>query len=63
MEAEPLTSSAIDIWSKRTSKLIVNDWYMVDNYHTDTGEVDAYSAGRRAVAAAAEFGPTISFSS
>lgn len=45
-KGEPLTSSAIDIWSKRTPKLVVNDWYMVDNYHTDTGEgVDAYSAG------------------
>jgi hypothetical protein len=45
-KGEPLTSSSIDIWSKRTSKLVVNDWYMVDNYHTDTGEgVDAYSAG------------------
>ena len=43
---EPLTSSAIDIWSKRTTKLVVNDWYMVDNYHADHGEgVDAYSAG------------------
>ncbi|HET8781158.1 MAG TPA: DUF4861 family protein, partial [Pyrinomonadaceae bacterium] len=45
-KGEPLTSSAIDIWSKRTSKLVINDWYMVDNYHTDTGDgVDAYSAG------------------
>lgn len=45
-KGEPLTSSAIDIWSKRTSKLVINDWYMVDNYHTDTGEgADAYSAG------------------
>ena len=45
-KGEPLTSSAIDIWSKRTEKLIINDWYMVDNYHTDQGEgVDAYSAG------------------
>jgi hypothetical protein len=45
-KGEPLTSSAIDIWSKRTSKMVINDWYMVDNYHTDTGEgVDAYSAG------------------
>jgi len=45
-KGEPLTSSAIDIWSKRTSKLVINDWYMVDNYHTDTGEgMDAYSAG------------------
>lgn len=45
-KGEPLTSSAIDIWSKRTPKLVINDWYMVDNYHTDQGEgVDAYSAG------------------
>jgi hypothetical protein len=45
-KGEPLTSSAIDIWSKRTSRLVINDWYMVDNYHSDSGEgVDAYSAG------------------
>ena len=45
-KGEPLTSSAIDIWSKRTSKLVINDWYMVDNYHTDLGEgADLYSAG------------------
>ena len=45
-KGEPLTSSAIDIWSKRTTKLVINDWYMVDNYHADQGEgVDAYSAG------------------
>jgi len=43
---EPLTSSAVDIWSKRTSRLVINDWYMVDNYHVDTGEgADFYSAG------------------
>jgi hypothetical protein len=45
-KGEPLTSSAIDIWSKRTSKLVINDWYMVDNYHSDHGEgADVYSAG------------------
>jgi len=45
-KGEPLTSSAIDIWSKRTSRLVINDWYMVDNYHNDLGEgVDDYSAG------------------
>jgi len=45
-KGEPLTSSAIDIWSKRTSKLVINDWYMVDNYHADHGEgADWYSAG------------------
>lgn len=45
-KGDPLTSSAIDIWSKRTAKMVINDWYMVDNYHADRGEgVDAYSAG------------------
>ena len=45
-KGEPLTSSAIDIWSKRTPKLVINDWYMVDNYHADGGEgMDDYSAG------------------
>jgi hypothetical protein len=45
-KGEPLTSSAIDVWSKRTERLVINDWYMVDNYHADQGEgVDAYSAG------------------
>jgi hypothetical protein len=45
-KGEPLTSSSIDVWSKRVSKLVINDWYMVDNYHTERGEgLDAYSAG------------------
>lgn len=45
-KGEPLTSSAIDIWSKRTSRLVINDWYMIDNYHHDNGEgCDDYSAG------------------
>lgn len=45
-KGEPLTSSAIDIWSKRTSRLVINDWYMVDNYHHDNGDgCDDYSAG------------------
>ena len=44
---EPLTSSTIDIWSKRTPRMVVNDWYLADHYHTDTGEgADFYSAGK-----------------
>lgn len=36
----------IDVWAKRTSKLIINDWYRVDDYHTDHGEgLDYYSVG------------------
>jgi hypothetical protein len=43
---EPLTSSAIDVWVKKTPRLIINDWYLVDDYHRDTGEgADFYSAG------------------
>jgi hypothetical protein len=43
---EPLTSSTVDIWSKRTARLVVNDWYLVDDYHTDHGDgADFYSAG------------------
>ncbi len=43
---EPLTSSTVDVWLKRAPRLVVNDWYMVDNYHADTGEgADFYSAG------------------
>ena len=45
-DGEPLSSSTIDIWSKRTSRMVINDWYMADNYHADHGEgADFYSAG------------------
>src|SRR6476661_9199408 len=27
-EGEPLSSSTIDIWSKRTPRLVINDWYL-----------------------------------
>ena len=46
-EQEPLTSSAVDAWSKRTRRLVLNDWYLVDDYHRDHGEGgDFYPAGR-----------------
>jgi hypothetical protein len=45
-EGEPLSSSTIDIWSKRTPRMVLNEWYMSDNYHADSGEgADFYSAG------------------
>jgi hypothetical protein len=45
-KGEPLTSSTIDIWSKRTPRMVINDWYLADDYHTDRGEgADFYSAG------------------
>ncbi len=43
---EPLSSSTVDIWSKRTARLVINEWYMTDDYHTDHGDgADFYSAG------------------
>jgi hypothetical protein len=46
-EREPLTSSAVDAWQKKTRRLVQNDWYMVDDYHKDHGEGgDFYPAGR-----------------
>ena len=43
---EPLTSSAVDVWVKHVPRLVINDWYMVDDYHRDHGEGgDFYSAG------------------
>ena len=45
-KGEPLTSSTIDIWSKRTTKMVTDRWYMHGDYHTDHGEgADFYSAG------------------
>ena len=46
-EREPLTSSSVDAWVKKTPNLTVNDWYLVDDYHKDHGEGgDFYSAGK-----------------
>ena len=41
---EPLTSSGIDIWVKRARRMVVNEWYMTDDYHRDNGDgADFYS--------------------
>jgi hypothetical protein len=43
---EALTSSAVDIWSKRVPGMVIDEWYMVDNYHVDVGQgADFYTAG------------------
>ncbi len=45
-EGEPLSSSTIDIWSKRTARMVISDWYLSDDYHADHGDgADFYSAG------------------
>jgi Domain of unknown function (DUF4861) len=44
---EPLTSSSVDVWSKHTPKLVINDWYLMDDYHKEHGTGgDFYSAGK-----------------
>src|SRR5262249_3495517 len=44
---EPLTSSGIDVWVKKVNKLVVNGWYLTDDYHRDNGEgADFYSVGK-----------------
>jgi unsaturated rhamnogalacturonyl hydrolase len=44
---DPLTSSGVDVWVKRVPKLVINDWYMTDNYHQDSGEgADFYGVGK-----------------
>jgi rhamnogalacturonyl hydrolase YesR len=46
-KAEPLTSSGIDVWAKRTRRLVINDWYMTDDYHRDNGDgADLYSVNK-----------------
>ena len=47
-EFDPLVSSGIDVWLKRTQDLITERWYAKghDAYHVDTGEgADFYSVG------------------
>jgi rhamnogalacturonyl hydrolase YesR len=44
---EPLTSSGIDVWAKRTKRLVINDWYLTDDYHRDNGDgADLYSVNK-----------------
>jgi hypothetical protein len=44
---DPLVSSGIDTWAKRTPKLVVNEWYMTDDYHQDVGQgADFYGVGK-----------------
>ncbi len=43
---EPLVSSGIDVWLKRTPDLVVDRWYADGHYHEDTGEgADFFSVG------------------
>lgn len=45
-KGEPLCSSTVDVWSKRVPQMVIDGWYLADDYHADTGEgCDDYSAG------------------
>lgn len=40
-------SNGIDVWAKRTDKLIIDKWYKLNDYHKDHGEgLDYYKVGR-----------------
>src|SRR5579863_2628728 len=42
---DKLISSSVDVWTKRVRNLVINNWYMVDDYHKDHGEgADLYAA-------------------
>jgi hypothetical protein len=45
--AEGTVSSGIDVWTKRTRALIVDEWYARRNYHEDDGDgLDDYHVSR-----------------
>src|SRR3546814_669634 len=46
LEGRPDDAQGIDLWSKRTTDLVVDKWYAHGAYHTDHGEgMDYYSVG------------------
>jgi len=46
LEGRPDDAHGLDIWSKRTSRLVVDKWYAAGDYHRDHGEgLDYYSVG------------------
>ena len=46
LESTNENAFGIDVWSKRTDKMIINNWYKKGHYHSDHGEgLDYYSVG------------------
>jgi len=44
---EGTVSSGIDVWTKRTRNLVINEWYKRPNYHEDVGDgLDDYHVSR-----------------
>ncbi len=47
LEGRPDDAQGMDLWSKRTTELVVDKWYAHGDYHTDHGEgMDYYSVGQ-----------------
>lgn len=45
-KGQPLVSSGIDVWLKRTRNLVIDSWYKSGKYHEDHGDgLDNYSCG------------------
>ncbi|NSL88392.1 DUF4861 family protein [Chitinophaga sp. Mgbs1] len=39
-------ATGIDVWAKRTTDMVIDNWYKTDNYHHDNGQgLDFYSVG------------------
>jgi len=46
LQATGEISNGMDVWVKRTSGLIIDKWYKLDDYHVDHGEgLDCYKVG------------------
>jgi hypothetical protein len=46
LEGSKDDANGLDIWAKRTQKLVINDWYKTGDYHADHGSgLDFYSVG------------------
>lgn len=46
LEGRPGDAHGIDVWTKRTSELVIDKWYKTGDYHADHGEgLDYYSVG------------------
>ncbi|MGY3053738.1 unsaturated rhamnogalacturonyl hydrolase [Pedobacter sp. UYEF25] len=46
LDSQKDNAKGIDVWSKKTSRLIVNEWYKKGDYHVDHGQgMDGYDVG------------------
>lgn len=46
LDARPDNAKGIDLWAKKTSKMIIDEWYKTNDYHKDHGDgLDAYHVG------------------